>query len=762
VVAPASRERDWRPWAVVLGTTVILGLVSLIYPFGRDQGMHAYIADWALKGSVMYRDIFMGILPFTAVVHVISLLLFGHSMAGIRIFDLFWTAATALGVYGFVRNGFGRRWPAIIAGVMYPFVYYQYDFWHTAQNDGFLNLPLVLAMFLAVRLLARDKGQEARGGMAGWWFLSGLLAASALFFKFTVGLALISILVVTHRRYRRSKRSPLKPMLWFGAGCAATVLGVVMALAAFRALPGFLEGLTRSTAPYSRQGNYGISFGARFILMLQSYTRPAEYQLGAWLGLLGLIPALGLLLGRKRIARSENHREPKESEVTMTSVAESEPGMNRSETGAATERVGDAKCGVENPSGGDSGLAGAAGGSKQHEAVLHSQDPASPELIRSTALLVILWLISGLASVFIQGKLFFYHYLPILPPIAILAALTIDRAATWIARVVTRDGPRIALLAVAVIGLVLTTNYYDRYQQFLAVMTGSMSWRDYWNDHGNQSTFSVVEQMDVADYIRATTAPRDHVFVWGIDPLVDYFAGRWFGSRFIYTHPLAARWSPSACRTELLNTWRTDPPELLVTEHEDRLPSVMDHNLDSYETLLSYDEIRAFVIENYELERSIGQFDILRHFDSDRRSTHHAGPPDARLAADLDEALQFIVARKLEARTITWPIAVPIPAAVAPEARPVLSRMISQRSLNRNLWLREQSLDSLLPALSVWIRGDDRPFATQEPFGYQGEGQNYIAGDCRFTLLHTCRDGLVFVYDIRPVTGSEATRQMTR
>jgi hypothetical protein len=135
---------------VVLGATLVIGSVSLVYPFGRDQGIHAYIADAALHGATMYKDILMGMLPMTVIVHLLALLIFGHSMTSLRLLDLLWTMATAGLIFFFVVRAFRRRWLAAAAGILYPFFYYNYNFWHSAQNDGFLNLPVAAAMAVLV------------------------------------------------------------------------------------------------------------------------------------------------------------------------------------------------------------------------------------------------------------------------------------------------------------------------------------------------------------------------------------------------------------------------------------------------------------------------------------------------------------------------------------------------------------------------------------------------------------------------------------
>jgi len=117
--------------------TILLGSVSLILPFGRDQGIHAFIADSVLHGAVPYKDIYNIKPPMTTVVHAAALLLFGHSMTSIRILDLILTILISLGIFAFTVKAFKQPWMALFAALLFPYQYFQVDFWNTAKpTDG--------------------------------------------------------------------------------------------------------------------------------------------------------------------------------------------------------------------------------------------------------------------------------------------------------------------------------------------------------------------------------------------------------------------------------------------------------------------------------------------------------------------------------------------------------------------------------------------------------------------------------------------------
>jgi hypothetical protein len=687
------RSFPWNYLIAVLVVTAALGAISVIYPFGRDQGYHAFLADMILHGKTMYRDILMYVLPGTAMLHVVAQLFFGTSMAAIRILDLLWTMATAGFIFLFVWIGFRRRGLAVLSGVLYSFLYYLYNFWHSAQNDGFLNLPVAAGMALAAAGMEQASDSRPRiSGVRLTWFAVGALLALALFFKYTIllvlpaaGVGALAASSLASARKSEGSRAQWQPVLWLGLGALATVILVFLIITISGALPGFFEGQLRMLAPYTKEGQTGGGVLSKLLRMLQSYTRPPEYGVGALLGALGLVPAIALLVRRD-----------------------------------------------------------------------------SPQ--RPVVLLILLWLLAALFSTYVQGKFFFYHYLPILPSLAMLGGLTLITVLDPFRQQLERFWVRMLLLGSGVFVLILATAYLDRYQTLFQVIEGKTKIEDYWRVTGNSNDFSVSEQMELADYLKETTHPKERVFVWADDPLVNFFSRRNTGSRF--TPPIQiASWSWPGYRDELLEAFRKDTPEVFITAHNDRLPWVWGHNLDSYEALMDFPQLRDFVANNYEFETQKGRFDVLRRSNSDQLAASSLSPaggiPPSLLNEDLDEALERVGSGKPdEYQTIIWPVALPPRvSATVRVSKLAASSLVGLRALNRSLWLKEVELSDALPALSVWIKGDNRPIARLGPLSFQSEGRNFISDEYRFTLLHICRNGLVLIYDIRPQTGEETLKQ---
>jgi hypothetical protein len=195
-----------------------VGWVSLVYPFGRDQGEYAVIGSEVLAGKVAYRDVFDVKPPPTHLVHAAALALFGHSMMSIRILDLGWQTITAVMLFALARTFGLSRTNGFLAAGSYALLYFSFDFWHTAQTDGFLVLPTVVAVFFFRR--------AATFSSTACLFLAGMAAGCAALFKYPIGvlgLVLSALAVSTRRRVTDGA------LVLLGMAIAALVLSALLA-----------------------------------------------------------------------------------------------------------------------------------------------------------------------------------------------------------------------------------------------------------------------------------------------------------------------------------------------------------------------------------------------------------------------------------------------------------------------------------------------------------------------------------------------------
>lgn len=204
--------------------TVLLGVVTLVFPHGRDQGSYAYAGWRLLHGELPYRDVFVFKPPGSVWMHSVATALFGLDPIAIRLLDLLWIGATALAV-GRLLQALGARFQAgIWAACLVPWLYFQVDYWNIAQTDGWLVLPATLALLVVL---------EGRSWRA--WSAAGALAGLAILFKYTAALFGLPLLVALWLRDR-----PLQRLAAF-AGGAAAMLG----------LQGLFLVLTDSWAPFA-------------------------------------------------------------------------------------------------------------------------------------------------------------------------------------------------------------------------------------------------------------------------------------------------------------------------------------------------------------------------------------------------------------------------------------------------------------------------------------------------------------------------------
>ena len=259
--------------AIIIVACLVFCSCELAYPFGRDQGNYAYAAWVWLDGGVLYRDVFVFKPPGTVFVHALAQLMFGHSMTAIRALDLDWTIVTALLIAAVARHLTRRGDLAVIAGVLYPFLYGGMGYWYTCQTDGWLNL------FAAASLLAAGSGADAFGAgrrQRSLFLLTsaGVLAGVAVVFKYTAVVIAAPLLVILARERR----------LVFG-GAVAFVLGSLLPLVTCAgwlwehgAMDAFLDSQLNLIPTYVAKTGRGTGI-ASLLTFFEMMTSPRRMQL---------------------------------------------------------------------------------------------------------------------------------------------------------------------------------------------------------------------------------------------------------------------------------------------------------------------------------------------------------------------------------------------------------------------------------------------------------------------------------------------------
>ena len=234
------------------------------------------------------------------------------------------------------------------------------------------------------------------------------------------------------------------------------------------------------------------------------------------------------------------------------------------------------------------------------------QDNATLSAQNRYWLAVVLWLIGGAGAMLIQAKGYDYHWLPMLPPLVILAAGAV-------AQLVTLSGRR-ALLALSV-AVILAGSAAEVWYPALPYLDGTQSQQAYYTEFRG-GEYVAAESQVVVDYLRERTEPGETLFIWGFRAEVYYLTGLRPATRFIFNFPLVAAWYPPAWQVETNSQlWQTMPPYAIVMRG-DFMPWVTGRDMDSQLLLFEVPDIRAWLEFNYERDVELGNFLVWRLKDT--------------------------------------------------------------------------------------------------------------------------------------------------
>ena len=236
----AARVRVSATDAALGALATLVGLVSLTYPFGRDQGLFFYVGrEWLLRGSIPYRDVWDHKPPLIYLTHALSIALFGEHMWTIRATELVlvgalgWVASRVATPFAEpVRPGaWGAAW--LSASIAY---FGCLGFWDTAQCEIWYA-TFGLASLAAVLRLRTERGAALWGGVLGG--ISLWYKPPAVFF------VLVAMAALLFRATREDKGlSSARRVLYALFGYAAGIALVSALLLAYFAWHGAVDEMT--------------------------------------------------------------------------------------------------------------------------------------------------------------------------------------------------------------------------------------------------------------------------------------------------------------------------------------------------------------------------------------------------------------------------------------------------------------------------------------------------------------------------------------
>ena len=166
-----------RPHGWLIGSLVFVfvhALPSLRLPLDRDHGVFLTIGRCILEGGIPYQDCWDTKPPGVFYLFALIVRLFGASIWGVRVVDLFWLMALSYLLFRFAERTLGRR-VAALGVALHSVAYFQLGYRNTANPESFLMLP-VLGSFLVI--LSRKGNPALKHSVAG------VLMGVAFWFKF--------------------------------------------------------------------------------------------------------------------------------------------------------------------------------------------------------------------------------------------------------------------------------------------------------------------------------------------------------------------------------------------------------------------------------------------------------------------------------------------------------------------------------------------------------------------------------------------------
>lgn len=235
---------------------------------------------------------------------------------------------------------------------------------------------------------------------------------------------------------------------------------------------------------------------------------------------------------------------------------------------------------------------------------------------RSGEALVVFW-VACIVATLLQGKLFEYHWIPILAPAAILMAMCI----VWLAlemrdrlSVVLCDMRNIVVLTV-VLALAMWMGYdrISRFRTTFGYVTGRMSEEHYYAQYDIGQDFSALGTRLAAAYLRDHTQPQDTALIWGVEPLVNFLAQRRSPTNFISFYVLVSGQGKNphldAWRADFLDDIHQHPPVYIVLVDDDVTPLAP---VGSRAQLKDFPAFESILSAEYEFETQVEDYSFYR------------------------------------------------------------------------------------------------------------------------------------------------------
>jgi hypothetical protein len=221
-----------------------------------------------------------------------------------------------------------------------------------------------------------------------------------------------------------------------------------------------------------------------------------------------------------------------------------------------------------------------------------------------------------LAGVFVQGRLFPYHFGTVLPLTALLAAWGCwriwERARVGRTKALTFGVLLVVLASLRSATTDLPDSFFERSRMRVRAWTHAAERRTIRDRLYSVADYDAASNRAAAELIERSTPAGSTIFVYGFTPELYVRADRRAASRYIYNVPQRAPWSRAFARAELVDDLQRSQPALVLVEHGDLMPWVTGTAADSAADFETFTELKAFMAPRYRRAISTGKFDVYR------------------------------------------------------------------------------------------------------------------------------------------------------
>lgn len=227
--------------------------------------------------------------------------------------------------------------------------------------------------------------------------------------------------------------------------------------------------------------------------------------------------------------------------------------------------------------------------------------------------IIALWIISAVVSGMVQGKGFQYHYLPLVPPYALLFGL----AGAWGLERLHRMSVRRPIFVASIIAATITlpTEAATRTARSLAAMAAPAPVKQMRATIPAMVDFDINATLAFSERLSDLRQPGDRLFVWGYETMLYFLQKEPPRYRYPYAWPFVVNFHDGRYTDNLIALLEAAPPLHIVVQKHDATPWVTGRNQSSEEYLASVPELREFIENRYWLVEEVQRFQLWKAVD---------------------------------------------------------------------------------------------------------------------------------------------------